>query len=244
MAYQDLVKKIMFSSEETVDDLFKSTVLPFEKDAYRFNRSIDILGRPEGKNIYELGMYPGTGIYFFGEKNYMTGLGKSSPEFSAKIRDVGHQTIDLDFENFEIEEQHFENADIVLAMEIIEHIRNPLRFLTKIVKLIKPQGQLYLTTNNSSYIGYILKLIFNKPILDSIFTEGTFYPGHTRYYSLMEMREILENLGLEIMHSNRVNFLPPSKLYKNEFFGRLKNITVKACPLMYSSHIELLAKKK
>jgi len=239
--YQKMVNDIFFN-EDFHDLLFKDGIKPFQKDEIRFERALLALNYPNGKQIYELGPYPGTGMYYFGANNKIIGLGNSSPDFQNKVRKIGHHLISVNFDtNNDI--KHLIKADIVLVMEVLEHIRMPYQFLQNLVKLLKPGGMAYLTTNNRSYIGYIIKLLFSKPILDPIDSEGSFYPGHCRYYGLCELNEIFVKMGFTILQANHVNFLPNAGLYKNVVFGALKNFLVKSLPIRFSTHIEILIKK-
>lgn len=239
--YQSSINEVFFNTD-TSDTLFKDSVKPYIKDEYRFKRAVSILGNPKGKEIYEVGPYPGTGVYYFGEANNILGLGKSNSDFLNKFQRTGHKLIDIDFE-FASEIKGLHNADIVLVMEVLEHIRMSYKFLENISKMVKPGGLIYLTTNNQSYIGYIMKLFFNKAILDPIETEKTFYPGHCRYYDVNELVNVFEKFGFKIVRSGHINFLPDYKLYKNEGFGAIKNALIKILPKRFSTHIELLIKR-
>lgn len=240
--YQNKVDKELFE-EYSNDLLFKDNTKPFLKDRKRFLRAKDLLDDPQNKLIYEIGIYPGTSLYFFGTNNQIIGFGKSKEIFGERIQNLGHVVVEVDLENCDLG-QYEKKADIVLCMEVLEHIRNPHQFLKKIIELLSLNGHLYLTTNNHFYIGYLSKLLQRKNILDPIETESTFYPGHCRYYSLKELKDFFDNQNCEIISSKNINFLPSSKYYKNTFFGLLKNWLVKLSPISYSTHVEFLIKRK
>jgi SAM-dependent methyltransferase len=225
------------------DKLFRDGLKSYEVDGRRFIHAIKILGNPTGKRIVEIGTYPGTGLYYFGEYNQMLGFGKSSQEFTRQVEMCGHHLVEIDIEANDIPFQYCGYADILLMQEVLEHIRHPKKCLNNIVQILMVGGKMLITTNNASYIGYILKLLVSKSILDSIETENSFYPGHTRYYHLEELCKILENMGLKVIHKANVNYLPPARYYKRKFFGYLKNILIKFMPLQYSTHIEIIAQK-
>lgn len=239
--YQSKVQEILFN-DKFIDLLFKNGIPSYVKDQFRFERALRLVKYPKNKTIFELGAFPGTGFYYFGEFNNMIGIGKTNLDFSKKASSLGHKLIDVDFENIKKGDIRIK-ADVVLAMEVLEHIRMPYKFIEVILETIKPGGLLYLTTNNQSYIGYLVKLLFNKEILDPIESENTFYPGHCRYYSLKELVRVFEKFGFVILESNYVNFLPKYKLYKSEKFGFIKNVFVKLFPKRFSTHIEILIKK-
>lgn len=240
--YKNKIDGILFDGL-FIDRLFIDGLKPYEKDRYRFERAIKLLENPRNKQIIEIGPYPGTGIYYFGESNKIIGIGKSTQDFTQKIEKCGHSLVDIDFETDEVPIQYNGSADIVLLMEVIEHIRFPWKFLKKIANLLCKGGKLFLTTNNASYIGYILKLLLGRPILDTIEMEGGFYPGHTRYYHLDELCKILESMSFRIVHRAYNNYLPSAFHYKNRYFGLFKNMLIKMVTTKYSTHIEIIARK-
>jgi len=241
--FEEKIDGILFS-ESYPDNLFKDGIKPYIKDSFRFKNAKRLLQNPEKKLIFDIGAYPGTSIYYFGEHNKIVGLGKTDEAFSNRISKCGHTIVDIDFETQDIPTALLQQADIVLMMEIIEHIRQPLKFLKKVTELLTSDGLLYLTTNNFSYIGYILKLLLNKSILDPIKTENTFYPGHCRYFLLHELESALKDFGFSIIHKKYINFLPDSSLYKNKLFGVVKNGLINLSPQKHATHIEILAQKQ
>jgi SAM-dependent methyltransferase len=240
--YKDKVDELLFDKTYP-DPLYRSNIKPYIKDKERFEHALSVLNYPKGKVIYEIGPYPGTGVYYFGEDNFLLGIGKSNTDFDAKFEACGHKTYNVNFESDDLQNEIINKADIVVAMEVIEHICQPLQFLKKITKLVKPGGQIYLTTNNMSYLGYIIKLIACKSPLDSIKTEDSFYPGHCRYYYENEIEEIFKDEGFNILLSQKINFLPHYSFYNNTFWGFCKNTVIKLAPMRYSSNIEILAIK-
>jgi SAM-dependent methyltransferase len=242
MDYHKKIDEILFESFHG-DRLFRDGLKPYEIDKYRFVRAIQLLEYPKDKIIAEIGPYQGTGIYYFGEHNKITGFGKSSSKFTHIVEQCGHSMVDIDFEFDNIPEQYCNFADIVLCTEVIEHIRHPKQFLHNIVNVLKERGKILLSTNNASYIGYILKLLVSQSIMDGIETENTFYPGHTRYYHLNEMCKNLEAEGLTVIHKANVNYLPDASYYKNRIFGVLKNMLIRTTSHIYSTHIEIVAYK-
>jgi SAM-dependent methyltransferase len=240
--YKSKVDKILFSDVYS-DGLFKPGTKSYVKDKQRFEHALKVLNYPKQKIIYEIGPYPGTSAYYFGEDNFIVGIGKNDNIFGDRFKACGHEICDMDFELDDIPASMINGGDIVTVMEVIEHIRQPFQFLSKVARLVKPGGEIYLTTNNMSYLGYILKLIGGKSPLDNISSESSFYPGHCRYYNEYELAEVLTALGFKIYFARKTNFLPSYSLYVNEKFGFLKNSIIKIAPERYSSHIEILAFK-
>ena len=128
-------------------------------------------------------------------------------------------------------------------MEIIEHLALPHEALKNLFLSAKSGAILYITTNNASYYGYILKLLFCKDIYHSIRTQNTAYPGHTRYFGLEELSLELEAVGFQVISKRYINFLPNSKYYRSRVFAVIKNLIGALAPKRYSINIELVVKK-
>lgn len=126
-------------------------------------------------------------------------------------------------------------------MEIIEHLRMPYAALKNLAAMMKPGATVYITTNNASYYGYILKLLLNRNILDGIDSESTVYPGHNRYFGLDELAAALSSVGFTIQSKRYINLLPHAKYYRSSAFAWVKNSIGALVPARYSTHIEIAA---
>jgi len=220
------------------DHLFIDGASTLAINHHRFRRAISISRYSEDQKVLDIGSYPGFGVYYF--KNYLSS-GLIPEEYAEKLSRIGIKNIPV---NLEKEMLNIPNdVELILFQEVIEHLRNPHIVLRKITESMPVGSKLYLTTNNIFYYGYILKLIFGKPILDPIETEDSIYPGHQRYYSLSELVECLGKLGLKVVHEENVNMLPPIKFYRKKYLGIVKKLLSIILPRKYATHIEILAMK-
>ncbi|MEW6417133.1 MAG: methyltransferase domain-containing protein [Nitrospirota bacterium] len=92
-----------------------------------------------------------------------------------------------------------EFCDCVFAAEIIEHLENRREFLMELFRVLKPSGNLLLTTpNKRSLIAYFDRLIGR-------FIENGKWNGHDfnhRYvYAFDEIRDLLRKVGFKIVAS-------------------------------------------
>ncbi len=103
-------------------------------------------------------------------------------------------------------------ADIVCAVEVIEHLENPRAFVRELVRLVKPGGFVIVTTPNQlsllSKLTFILKNQFNA------FQEAPgLYPAHITALLEIDLIRIFTESGLtniQINYSNvgRIPFTP------------------------------------
>jgi 2-polyprenyl-3-methyl-5-hydroxy-6-metoxy-1,4-benzoquinol methylase len=95
-------------------------------------------------------------------------------------------------------------ADIVCAVEVIEHLENPRAFVRELVRLVKPGGFVILTTPNQlsllSKLTFILKNQFNA------FQEAPgLYPAHITALLEIDLIRIFTESGLTNIQTNYSN---------------------------------------
>jgi 2-polyprenyl-3-methyl-5-hydroxy-6-metoxy-1,4-benzoquinol methylase len=69
-------------------------------------------------------------------------------------------------DNF-IEKNENKEADVITAMEVIEHVNYPMDFLSAINKLLKNDGILFLSTINKNYLSYLSTIIGKNHFISS-----------------------------------------------------------------------------
>lgn len=222
------------------DPLFRDGMDYHARELHRFKRAYDLVGRPEDSKILDIGGYPGTAQLVFGARNRYTSLGLTENDRFLKFLNAnGSVHISANIETY----CEPSDADILLFMEVIEHLRQPYQALKNLRQIAKPGALIYITTNNARYYGYILKTIAGRNTLDSISTEAAQYPGHTRYYTLPELTNEFIALGFSVLHGKTINLLPAAKYYRNRLFGFSKNALGLLMPAPFASHLEILAKR-
>ncbi|KAI8887059.1 ubiquinone biosynthesis O-methyltransferase [Backusella circina FSU 941] len=102
----------------------------------------------------------------------------------------------LEYRNSTAEELLAQNEsfDVVLAMEIIEHVNQPLEFLRTCAKLTKPGGNLFLSTMSRTPAAYALTVFLAEKVLGMVH-DGTH--DWSKYIKSREMREAIESFGDE-----------------------------------------------
>ena len=89
-----------------------------------------------------------------------------------------------EFDDLEFPDDHF---DVVYAAQVFEHLLNPLEELTKLKRVLKPGGLLYIDVPNY----HTLPVMFDKD--DFMLNEP---PQHINYFTPATMRRLLRDGGL------------------------------------------------
>ncbi|HMF56823.1 MAG TPA: class I SAM-dependent methyltransferase [Pyrinomonadaceae bacterium] len=84
-------------------------------------------------------------------------------------------------------------ADVVAAIEIIEHLENPRAFMRELVRLAKPGGWVVVTTPNQLSLLSLLTLIFKQRF--SAF-QDVHYPAHISALLEVDLKRIAAECGL------------------------------------------------
>lgn len=135
--------------------------------------------------------------------------------FSVKLRDLGHEVIavdasddhwkvpaiqhrviDLDSEFAETVHAGGSDLDAVVAIEIIEHLENPFRFVRECAKLVKPGGLLFVTTPNVEAVHSRLIFLYTGR-LNAFGAYETVRPAHITPIFKWKLDMILDEAGFE-----------------------------------------------
>ncbi|WFC99464.1 dolichyl-P-Man:Man5GlcNAc2-PP-dolichol alpha-1,3-mannosyltransferase [Malassezia yamatoensis] len=82
--------------------------------------------------------------------------------------------------------------DIVTAMEVIEHVKQPAEFLRCLADLVKPGGYLFMSTMSRTVLSYFLTIFMAERVL-RVVSEGTH--RHAQYINPNEMVDFFKNFG-------------------------------------------------
>lgn len=153
-------------------------------------------------------------------------IGGGAAEFSQRLRNMGHQVTFVDLSQSNVTraaELGFvahqldlnlglppiadSSFDVVVMLEIIEHVVAVEQLLKEVHRVLKPGGSLILSTPNFAYWPNRLRILFGKLSHD----EGY----HYRFFTPSVLRRRLEVAGLEV---ERTTHTTPAMGYN--FFAR------------------------
>ncbi|KAI7892602.1 S-adenosyl-L-methionine-dependent methyltransferase [Mucor mucedo] len=87
-----------------------------------------------------------------------------------------------------------EKFDVVLAMEIIEHVNQPLDFLRTVAGLVRPGGDLFISTMSRTPAAYALTVFLAEKVLGMVH-EGTH--DWSKYIKSKELINAIQSFGEE-----------------------------------------------
>jgi SAM-dependent methyltransferase len=96
-----------------------------------------------------------------------------------------------------------QSAQLVFALEIIEHLNSPFHLLAEAYRILAPGGQVIITTPNVTRIGNIFKLAVGRSPNDRLAPPGYDNPDdewrpHAREYAMHELADMLTAAGFAI----------------------------------------------
>ena len=198
-----------------------------DADFKRFVYTLGLVPDDAGQTILELGANPyfmTTLLRKFRKADLHLANFFGSSERDGKQMVTIHSTgevIEYHYRQFNIEADAFpyqENFfDVVLFCEIIEHLlSDPVHALTEIRRVLKPGGDLIVTTPNVARLDNVRKIIAGHNVYDPYSGHGP-YGRHNREYTQEDLFDLLSSNGFSIrtMFTADVNSGPKSDVPLN-----------------------------
>ncbi|MDR4468616.1 MAG: class I SAM-dependent methyltransferase [Nitrospira sp.] len=176
-----------------------------------------------GQTIVDLGPFPGSLLrllrridYTKSAQLYGAGLMISDEFMSFMQKDIQANilTVDLDPIGGHFQAKGYskniplpnQSAQLVFALEIIEHLTSPFHLLTEAFRILQSGGHLVLTTPNVTRIGNVFKLLIGRSPNDRLAPPGYQNPDdewrpHAREYAMHELADMLRQTGFAIVES-------------------------------------------
>jgi len=95
--------------------------------------------------------------------------------------------------------------DMVVSLEVVEHVYDPRRFARTLASLVKPGGIAVVSTPYHGYLKNIALAVTGR--FDKHFT-ALWDGGHIKFWSIPTLGTLLQETGLEIVRFERVGRVP------------------------------------
>lgn len=122
--------------------------------------------------------------------------------------------INVDYRQVAAEQQAVETPglfDIVTCMELLEHVPDPAALIQACATLVKPGGQVFLSTLNRNPKAYLFAILGAEYLLRML-PKGTH--DYARFIRPSELASWLRNSGLQAGHMSGMTYNPLSRQYR------------------------------
>jgi len=168
---------------------------------------------PPPARILDVGCGTGVMIRALENNGYTVRGIEPAPFASDFARNKGHDVLTGDFMSVQLPENHY---DVVVALEVIEHVHDPGRFLRRVRRTLRSGGLFYYTTGN--FKGFSLqRRLFGKAVLDSYVAPE----GHIYFFSNTTMKRYFRESGFSEVFYSRSHGAPRESLQLNNLFRKL-----------------------
>lgn len=169
------------------------------------------------KNIKLLDIGSGGGLvckpmYEFGAD--VTGIDANEHNTKAAMAYARERNLDIKYINNTVENYILENNkkyDVILCLEVIEHVANPKEFVQNISKLLKHDGILIFSTINRTFKSFTQAIIIAEYILGWV-------PKNTHKYSKFikpsELVSMLKNTPLNLSELKGLKLSLPNRIWE------------------------------
>jgi methionine biosynthesis protein MetW len=101
-----------------------------------------------------------------------------------------------------------ESFDAITCLEVLEHVLDPFHLLRDLYRVLRPKGQVVLTTPNIRYFRNLYKLTFRGKFPHTTTDSFVWGGGHLHYFTRKDLASLLQKAGFEKIefHLNQEQF--------------------------------------
>lgn len=143
----------------------------------------------------------------------ITGIDASQTAINVATAHAEARQLTIPYESTSLEAysaDHQKAFDIVLALEIIEHVADVDHFMTCLTQLLKPQGILIISTLNRNLKSYLLAILGAEYILNWV-PKGTHQWHH--FFKPAEIARHLREFQVEVRDVSGLTYAPLSQTW-------------------------------
>ena len=121
----------------------------------------------------------------------------------ARVHAAG-QGLMIDYRSGEVEQLAGERFDLVVSMEVIEHVADPARFIAALADALADDGLLILSTPNRTPLSKLALITIGEGL--GMVPRGTH--DHAKFLTPKELTALVEAVGLEVIDTSGLSFDP------------------------------------
>jgi 2-polyprenyl-3-methyl-5-hydroxy-6-metoxy-1,4-benzoquinol methylase len=195
-----------------------------------YRKAIELLPNLKFKKVLELGSGNGELASVLKSKAINLTCSDNSPIYVKNLKKYGLKAIKTDFNlPLPFDSNQF---DLVISLEVIEHLYQAENFLSEIHRILKPKGQLIISTPNIAWWGYRFYMLLGQPPKK----EGY----HLRFFTHHTLTKLLAKSGLKIIESNSFCTIP----FINRILPKPIYPTISFWPNFIAQDLVFLCQKK
>jgi 2-polyprenyl-6-hydroxyphenyl methylase/3-demethylubiquinone-9 3-methyltransferase len=139
----------------------------------------------------------------------VTGIDPAKETIEAARQHASSQSLEIDYRTARVEDlaQAGETFDVVLVMEVVEHVPDVSAFLATCAATLRPGGRMILSTINRTLKSYALAIVGAEYILRWL-PVGTH--RWERFVTVEELRRALGSAGLDLVNATGLVYNPLS----------------------------------
>jgi 2-polyprenyl-3-methyl-5-hydroxy-6-metoxy-1,4-benzoquinol methylase len=145
-----------------------------------------------------------------------------------QIKACVNKKITLDLNKNDIQDSITGKYDMVLAVEIIEHIENPWKYLSDCLSVLKEGGIIVLSTPNISSFTSRLRFFMKGTLL--AYEKPDLTHGHITPLSFVQLENMFDHYKIEILKKGYAGTIPFFHFFGFSAFSVLRNTIL---PLFY-----------
>jgi 2-polyprenyl-6-hydroxyphenyl methylase / 3-demethylubiquinone-9 3-methyltransferase len=143
----------------------------------------------------------------------ITGLDANSYNTKAAATHASENQLDIKYINSTVEEYCVSNQkqfDVVLCLEVVEHVANPSEFVVNVSKLAKPGGVLIFSTINRTIKSFALAIIMAEYVLGWVPKKTH---DHSKFIKPSEFVGMLKDTPFDLSELKGLSLSVPNKIW-------------------------------
>lgn len=134
----------------------------YELDRIEYKLALSVMtGREFGNNVLDVGAGKGEFADMLSKLGYKVSCVEGTRKLYEELKERGYQSahVDLEEKKLPFPDNFF---DLVISLEVIEHLWNTDHYLSELKRVVKPNGYALITTPNYNYWTFRLRSLFGQ----------------------------------------------------------------------------------